>query len=166
VQCIVKTTSLLLQPSSLLVAFAKRQVRNAKLYAGPERRSEPRDLVVMPVVVQPVDEQLCPLGEPLAMVTRDLSPKGVGLIHEQRLPHDRIAIRLLVQADEVILVGAVRWRKPLGPFYLCGCEIVDKLPCFPTPLSRIRTMAPDLTRPNSPAAASPFMHLSDGQRLA
>jgi hypothetical protein len=85
----------------------------------------------MPVIVQPVDEQFCPVGAPLAMVTRDISSKGFGLVHEQRLTCDRFAMRLIFLDEDAVLVGEVRWRRPVGPFYSCGCEVIAKLDCFP-----------------------------------
>jgi hypothetical protein len=166
VQHIIEQPSLSLQPSPLLVAFAKRQVRNAQMHAGPERRNESRELMVIPVVVQPIDEHNFPLAQPLAMVTRDLATRGVSLIHEQRLLYDRLALRFIVQDEEAILVGAVRWKKPVGPFYSCGCEIVGRLDTFPSSLPRNHALSPAFTRLNSAAASEFRVHLSDGPALA
>ncbi len=65
------------------------------------------------------------------MVTRDISARGFGLIHEERLNHDWLALRLSMPEDNAVLVGEVRWRKPAGPFYACGCEVIAKLDDFP-----------------------------------
>jgi hypothetical protein len=129
-----KSLDLSLEPWSHLVAFAERQVRNVPTYAGPGRRRELRHLLVMPVIAQPVDAHFRPLAAPLAMVTRDLSKRGVCLIHEARLSHERLALRLELDEGDAILVAMVRWRRPLGPFYSCGCEIVAKLDRFPDDL--------------------------------
>jgi hypothetical protein len=121
-----------LQPSAELMAFAKRQIRNVSPYLGTERRMERREFVVLPVNALSIDEALRPLGPPLAMVTHSLSLWGIGLIHEHPLSHDLLALRLVVQGDEELVVGAVHWRKSLGPFNMCGCEVIARLDQFPT----------------------------------
>jgi len=121
-----------LQPSAELMAFAKRQIGNVSPYVGTELRMERREFVVLPVNAILIDEALRPLGPPLAMVTHSLSLCGIGLIHENPLSHDLLALRLVVQGDEELLVGAVHWRKSLGPFNICGCEIIARLDQFPT----------------------------------
>jgi len=130
VPCLIETPSLS-QPLPSLVAFVKRQIRNAEAYAGPERRAELRRSIVMPVIAQPIDEEFRAIGGPLAMVTRDISPKGIGLVQEERLIYDRLAIRLAFSEEVAVLVGEVRWRKPVGPFYSCGCEVIAKLENMP-----------------------------------
>ena len=130
--CAVEQPASSLQPTPQLTAFVNRLNRNKRLYAGPDRRIDCRQPVVLPVVVRPIDEQGRPLAPPLAMVTRDVSTWGVGLVHEQPLFYDRLALRMIVDGEEVNLVGEVRWREPLGPFYMCGCKVVAKLFEFPT----------------------------------
>jgi hypothetical protein len=147
VQCIAQPLDLSLEPWSHLVAFAERQVRNAPAYTGPGRRREYRHPLVMPVIGQPIDEHFRPLAAPMAMVTRNLSKRGVCLIHEARLSHDRLALRLGLDEGEAILVGAVRWRRAIGPFYSCGCEIIDKLDSFPA------DSAAEIRLPNGPRSA-------------
>jgi hypothetical protein len=112
------------------LTFVERQVCRDEGYAGPERRSEHRMLLVMPVIVQGVDEELGPLGEPQAMVVRDLTKKGLGLVHEQPFPHERIIVRLSYPEEGKLLAAEVRWNKALGPFYHLGCEVVAKLESF------------------------------------
>jgi len=119
-----------LWPSSALMAFAQRQVRQAQPYAGTERRADERLLLAMPVIVQGVDEHLVPVGEPRAMVVRDLTRNGMGLVHEQTFPHGRIVVRLTEPEEGTILAAEIRWSKPLGPFYHLGCQVIAKLDRF------------------------------------
>ncbi len=120
-----------LWPSSALLAFVRRQVYRDEPFAGPERRTEPRHLLVMPVVVQAVDEQIAPLGKPQAMVIRNFSKSGAELVHEFPFEHRRIVIQLTYPEEGKFLAAEVRWSKPLGPFYHLGCEIVARLDRFP-----------------------------------
>lgn len=113
------------------MAFVRRQVSSDQPLTHAERRGEPRHLLVMPVIVQGVDEHIAPLGEPQAMVVRDYSGRGLGLVHEQPFEFSRLAVMLTFPEEGTILAAEVRWSKALGPFYHLGCEIVGKLRAFP-----------------------------------
>lgn len=121
---------LALWPSRALLTFVERQVSRDEAYFGNERRSEQRVLIAMPVTVQAVDENLAPVGRPQAMVVSDVTPKGLGLVHDQVFEHDRIVVRLTHPEEGTLLAAEVRWNKALGPFYHLGCEVVAKLDRF------------------------------------
>ena len=144
-----------LQPSPQLGAFAKRLNRNAQLRLGPERRSEPRQPIVLSVIAQPIDGKGQPVGPPFAAVTRDLSTWGVGLVHEQPMIYDRLALRLNVDSEEALLVGEVRWRSPQGPFYACGCQVTGRLDQFPEPPPRVHCASPTPNRIDPPSDSWP-----------
>jgi hypothetical protein len=118
-------------PSCALLSFVQRQVSQHQPYSGAERRESHRLLLAMPVIVQGVDEQIEPVGEPQPMVVRDFSERGIGLVYEQVFEHSRIVVRLTYPEDGKLLAAEVRWSKPLGPFYHLGCEIIAKLDSFP-----------------------------------
>jgi hypothetical protein len=120
-----------LLPSAALMAFVKRQVSLTEPFSGKERRLAPRHLLLMPVVVQGVASDLSLLGDPQAMVTRDISHQGMGLVYEQPFHHRRIVVRLSYPEEGTILAAEVRWSKPLGPFYQLGCDIIGRLKNFP-----------------------------------
>jgi hypothetical protein len=120
-----------LWPSSALLSFVQRQVAQHERFHGEERRNEPRILLAMPVIVQGVDEKIVPEGEPRAMVVRDYSSRGLGLVYEHPFQHPRIVVQLSYPAEGKYLAAEVRWSKPLGPFYHLGCEIVAHLDRFP-----------------------------------
>ena len=94
----------------------------------------PRHLLAMPVIVQAVESDLSPDGEPRAMVTRDFSHRGMGLVYEQPFHHSRIVVRLSYPEEGTILVAEIRWTKPLVPFYQLGCEINSRVQSFPPSL--------------------------------
>jgi len=124
--------AIFLPPSAALMAFVKRQVSSAEPFSEKERRTVPRHLLAMPVIVQAVESDLSPAGEPRAMVTRDYSHRGMGLVYEQPFHHSRIVVRLSYPEEGTILAAEVRWTKPLGPFYQLGCVIIARLKSFPT----------------------------------
>jgi hypothetical protein len=118
-------------PPAELMAFARRHIRDKPAYRGPERRSVPRELIVVPVQVQPVDQALRPIGESFTVASRDISLEGIGLVHAQRIEHPRLAIQMRL-ADEVVkLLAEVVWQGPLGPFEYIGCRAVARLEEFP-----------------------------------
>lgn len=119
-------------PSCALLSFVQRQVSQHQPYTGAERRASHRLLLAMPVIVQGVDEEILPEGEPQAMVVRDISSTGMGLVHEEPFEHERIVVRLTYPEEGKLLAAEVRWRKSLGPFYHLGCEIIGPLDHFPS----------------------------------
>jgi hypothetical protein len=118
-------------PSSALLSFVRRQVYRDESYNGAERRTEPRHMMVMPVVVQAVDEQIAPVGQPQAMVIRNFSNNGAELVYEFPFEHKRIVIELTYPEEGKFLAAEIRWNKTLGPFYHLGCQVVAKLDRFP-----------------------------------
>ena len=128
---IAEKPALSLQPSQLLIAFAQRQVSRARFYPDHERRNESRHLIAMPVTVVPIDRRLNPIAPAMAMMTRDISSQGVGLIYEQELEHALIALQLALPGEDANLIAEVRWTQPMGPFYHIGCKVIDKLAHFP-----------------------------------
>jgi hypothetical protein len=120
-----------LHPSTELIAFAERQVRNERQKAFFEKRASNRNLLVVPVIAQPIDKQCEPIGPPLALVTRDISSEGIGLISERELDEGLIALHLPLDDPCVYLACEVRWSKPAGPFYYVGGRFVAKLDAFP-----------------------------------
>jgi len=121
------------QPPAELVAFVERHIRDAQPYDGEERRSERRYLMALPVTAQPVDEQYVAIGAPFAVVTRDISPKGIGLVHSEPIDQTLLALQMSIAAEEVNLVADVRWCTAFGPFYYFGGEFVKRLQSFPHP---------------------------------
>jgi len=119
-------------PSKELLDFAKRQMLATKLNGGIEKRSDKRELIVVTVLVQPVDDECQPIESPFHVVTRDLSPTAVGLVHLDVILHDKLALQMCLANTVVNIFGRVVWCEPLGPFYGTGVEFIAKLDTFPT----------------------------------
>jgi hypothetical protein len=119
----VETPVLSLEPSPSLLAFVQRQVSQAEPYAGKERRANVRKLLAKPVLVYPADDRFSPSGPSRVMVIRDISPRGLALVHEDHLDWPLILVRISLPEIEGLVGAVVRRRIPAGPFYLMGCEI-------------------------------------------
>ena len=113
-------------PSKELVAFAERQARKEQIHPAIERRSEPRQSIVRPVVAQPVNENLEAVGPPFALVTQDMSSRGFGLVSEEFIHHKWLRLKLTVAREKVDVVVRVLWCRAHGPFHLLGGEVVAK----------------------------------------
>lgn len=97
-----------------------------------DRRSSSRTSLVAPALVQPVDNTTHPLGEPIEAVTRDVSPRGIGLIFKQLPNHDLLAVQFMMEEKESYLLCAAKWHEPAGPFVFVGLDVVRKLDTFPS----------------------------------
>ena len=125
-----------LSPAPLpeLVSFAQRQLQNERFYERVyrvERRQEPRESLVVPVLAQPVDQDGEPFGEAFSVVSRDISSSSIGLILPKPAHHQRLALRFCLNEEVVKVVIEVLWCKPMGPFELLGGRFVKKLDQFP-----------------------------------
>lgn len=116
-----------------LVDFSRRQIVNATMYKGDERRREGRHPMLLPVLAVEVDEDNYPIGEPFQLVTRDVSASAVGLVYTRRITAKRLAIQFTIAGTQVTLIVAVVWSNPLGPFYGAGAKFLQKLTEFPQP---------------------------------
>ena len=119
----VEAPTLSLQPSPSLLAFVQRQIAQAEPYTGEERRNELRQLLARAVLVYPADEKFSPCGPARVMVIRDISPRGLALVHEEPFDWPLVLVRISIPDIEALLGAVVRWSRPAGPFNSMGCEI-------------------------------------------
>ena len=99
---------------------------SAYLLDGPDRRSERRIRITLPVIVERLDERGQPLEFPVHAVTRDLSARGIGLVCQDPVGTQFVAIELPTPDGESIRVVARVLRcEPLGYYYDVGCLFVD-----------------------------------------
>ena len=117
--------------SQELSDFAKRQFLNSTVYKGGERRQDKRHTMAIPVIVIRLDEDNQPVGDPLEVITRDVSPTSIGFFHTDALDTNRIAVKLKLADTEVNLVVLLEWQADAGPFYGMGGVYVEKLDEFP-----------------------------------
>ncbi len=114
-----------------LVDFARRQIVNATMYKGDERRKEGRHYILLPVRAVPVDTDNFPSGDSFDLITRDISASAISLFHMDEIDYPRLALQLRVADETVNVVVDVIWSEPLGPFYGAGGEFREKLSYFP-----------------------------------
>ena len=93
-----------------------------------ERRSEGRQPLAVAVAAAPLDEELHPTGEPFALMTRDISTKGIGLVHTGPVFDAYLAVQIPSPAGEPIqvLVEVVRCN-PVGDVWSIGGLFVQRL---------------------------------------
>lgn len=126
----IETDSLCHLPTEL-VDFARRQFVNATLYKGDERRRENRHPMMLPVQVIPLNSRGEPIDDLFDVVTRDVSPTGIGLIHSELIMAEYLAIHLTLAGTDVDMMIEVLWSGAMGPFYGAAGKYVRRLDEFP-----------------------------------
>lgn len=114
-----------------LVDFARRQLINAVLYKGDERRREQRYPMMLPILVVPVNTSNQAIGQTFEVISRDIASNTIGLFHVERIVHPRLAIYMKLANTDVNLVIEVTWEGPLGPFRGLAGRYLEKLDQFP-----------------------------------
>ena len=115
-----------------LISFVERQVRDAQPYPWCERRLEKRNLMVVPVLGRAVDDDYHPIDEPFWLVSRDISSRGIGLVHMDRFEHKLLVLQMAIAGEEVVVVTKIEWQRDTGPFCSSGATFVAKLEHFPS----------------------------------
>lgn len=67
-----------------------QQMTSSDQEAGAERRESRRFSYPFLLQITPVDENETPLDEPITVVGKDLSDRGLGFFHQQPLPYRRV----------------------------------------------------------------------------
>ncbi len=106
-------------------------------YEGAERRNERRRLLAIPVLVTPLDTRLHPVGPAVQMVLRDVSPKGLGLLHTASVNSAYLSVHS-AGSDRQVLVRRLRSR-PVGEYFDIGGEIVTHRDLFRLALTAWRS---------------------------
>lgn len=91
------------------------------------RRSHQRLPRSISVSLQPLDDDFRPTGERIWVVSRDISPNGVGLISYRKVECEYLRIGLL--NEQVWVLGRHRHNTAIGkqyPLYLVGVEFQDQ----------------------------------------
>ena len=117
--------------SQELSDFARRQFLNSTVYKGGERRRDKRHTMAIPIVAIRLDEDKKPVGDPIEVITRDVSPTSIGFFHTELLDTSRLAVQLKLADTKVNLVVLMEWQVDAGPFYGMGGVYVEKLEDFP-----------------------------------
>jgi hypothetical protein len=96
--------------------------------AFAERRREERYPVSIAIPAIAVDEKYRPLGEAFQVLTRDVSTRGISLIHTEPVKAQFLAIELPVPegAKTQLVIRVLRCR-PVERFYEIGGQFVARL---------------------------------------
>lgn len=92
------------------------------------RRRHQRTPRSISISVQPLDEDFQPVGEACWLVSRDISPGGIGLISYDPLESEYVRLGLL--NEKVSVIGRVRHNTSIGhkyPLYLVGIEFANEI---------------------------------------
>ena len=92
---------------------------------SPDRRSEPRYRMTLPVRVQPLDAQMRAVGDEFRAVTRDISAHGIGLVCQDPTAARYLMLQLETTTLEPITVAVEVLRcQPVGFYYDIGGRFV------------------------------------------
>ena len=105
-------------------AFVEQLAREYFL-DGPDRRSEPRLRVTLPVSIGPLTEEMTLVGYRVRGVTRDISEHGIGLVCQDPLAAKFITLQLSSpRVTEIDLIAEVLRCRPVGYYFDVGCRFV------------------------------------------
>jgi hypothetical protein len=150
-------------------AIGKRYIRKNNLLvedAISMRRDQRKSLFVSALAVR-LDEQLAPIGSPIQVFVKDISPSGLGFFHTRHWPSCHLAIRLPNPRCEdvyVYVVGTVRRSICKSGSYEVGIEFIhtfrtdrlDSLPSAdaePKPIDQLPSEAAIASSSTSPTSS-------------
>lgn len=87
--------------------------------------------MVVPAVL--LSDALVPEGEPFPLMVSNLSKEGVGMIHDDRIDTEYLAIELspTSQSPIQVILQVVRQRELTPPYFEIGGEFVVRLGSLP-----------------------------------
>lgn len=110
-----------------IAAFVECCDGKVRSFEGHERRTHVRYVVALPSIVQPLDEDLQPVGNSFHAVTRDISVAGVALVHEQPINARLLRVQLTsLEGKEIELLLKVLRCSPLGAYHDIAGEFVTR----------------------------------------
>ena len=119
----------LLPPTPEMSAFVAAWDRaESNIDSDDERRAVRRFPMTMPIPAVEIDADFQPVGIPFTVFTRDISTRGIALVHSHALDAKRLAIELTGAAGEKIqVVLDVLRSTAIHGFYEIGCRYVCRL---------------------------------------
>ncbi len=111
-----------------LVAQQLRDMVDLEPYEFQTRRGNPRTTRSLSVSLQPLDDDFQPCGNMFWVVSRDISPKGMGLICHDRLNCQYVRSGLM--NEHVTVISRVCHNTSIGekyPLFLVGIEFLNQL---------------------------------------
>lgn len=118
-------------PSKHRFFLAAQELQNLIEPDPPEMspvRQHQRRMRSISISIQPLNDDFQPDGDVFWVVSRDISPRGLGLICHDAIGHGYIRIGLL--NDSVTVIGNVRHNTSIGhdyPLFLVGVEFLNEI---------------------------------------
>lgn len=92
-----------------------------------DRRSAPRQQLVLPVPTLKLDEDFYPVGEPFTMISRNISASGIALLHTEPISgHFAIGLKFPRHGEKQFVVEALR-SVPVGPFFEVAGKFAQRM---------------------------------------
>jgi hypothetical protein len=111
-----------------IAEFVQRIVGHLTHYQGLERRAIRRHRLAMPVVAVPLDDDLQPVGDTFAAVTRDISARGLALYHSRPVESPYLAVELADHEGQKLEAAVELLRcDPVDSFYEIAGTFVTKV---------------------------------------
>lgn len=110
-----------------LVAQKYRNMVGCEPQEFRNTRAHERTTRSISVSIQPLDEDFQPVGDLFWVVSRDISPKGMGLICHEPFTFDYVRTGLL--NEQITVISRVRHNTSIGesyPLFLVGIEFVNE----------------------------------------
>jgi len=115
----------LFRPDLSVIAEFVEQLAGEFFYDGPDRRSNPRYEITLPVYVVPLDEKLRSLDYLIRASTRNISVSGVSLVCMDPIGSPNLAIQFKSPSGkEVTVLAEVVHSKAQGYFHQVGCKFI------------------------------------------
>jgi len=114
-------------PLGEIAAFVKRMTSDAHFYMGTEKRTEARYAISIAVNAFPINHSYEQTGQEFVAVTRDISTRGLALLHTQAVTTKWLAIEAISPQNERIrtVIEVLRCRA-IGPlFEIAGKFVTD-----------------------------------------
>ena len=123
----VSNEAVLRHPPEVVVSFVQRLIQSysAGAEGESERRAQPRRLISIPIVVQPLDANFQPVGDVFHAMTKDISRGGVGISHNGRVAAKYLQIEVATRdGEKMTLMSKVEHCTPDGQLYHIGARFV------------------------------------------
>ncbi|MGI9430493.1 MAG: hypothetical protein ACR2NM_17665 [Bythopirellula sp.] len=122
--------------AEISLAARKRAMHLASRPVGNAHREMRRSERIAQSLVVPaiqLSNGLVPIGEPFQIMVANLSGEGVGMVHDEQIDSDYIAIEFqpTSQSPIQVIVQLVRQRELFPPYYEIGGEFVVRLGSTP-----------------------------------
>jgi hypothetical protein len=114
--------------ASFIDNLIKRLIEEGQYYEGPNRRTERRHVVALQVQAMPLGNDLQPAGQGFVTTTKDISRKGMAVIHFESIESPFLAVEL-TDPDGKKFQGAVEVLRcrSLGPYFEIAGKYVTKI---------------------------------------